>query len=227
MLIALYLPKAITLRHKHLKDLYKASAIVLIFINMVTFVSDLCLHAYYFFIEVLLKEDSIVLILVYPLIKSVLMLIISSLDISVVAHYGHKFGHGSKCMFVFALIQVIWFVHRLATDTILFIFAFIIAPAQTLGTVILLLSTIVCTILFVSSLLNKCQAGCTADFNKCNYSTDDGNLYAIIYYCYLCHWNYFYSHLVVHSPSIDNGLQWRVHSLTHPTNSHICNWPLC
>ena len=45
MLIALYLPKEIKQsQHKYLKDLYKASAIVLTFISLVTSVSEVCLH---------------------------------------------------------------------------------------------------------------------------------------------------------------------------------------
>jgi hypothetical protein len=62
-------------------------------------------------------------------------------------------------------------MHRLATDTIIFVIAFTIAPAQTLGIVTLVLSTIVCVVLFVSLLVKKCQAGCTCRNCTCNKNT--------------------------------------------------------
>ena len=57
-------------------------------------------------------------------------------------------------MHVLALCQFVWFVHRLATDAIISTIVFAIAPTQTLGLITLLLSMIVCAVIFVSSLLS-------------------------------------------------------------------------
>ena len=74
-------------------------------------------------------------------------------------------------MHALALCQIIWFVHRLATDAILSVIAFIIAPAQTLGLITLLFFIVVCAILFVSSLFQKFQACCTCSSCTCERST--------------------------------------------------------
>lgn len=64
-------------------------------------------------------------------------------------------------MHALALCQFVWFVHRLATDAIISTILFAIAPAQTLGLITLLLSMIICAVIFVSSLLQQCLA-CTS-----------------------------------------------------------------
>ena len=110
-------------QHKYLKDLYKASAIVLTFINLATFGSDILLHILfgsYFTYQVLI-------------VKLFLVILIFILDIIVSCFYTFKYGQKWKIMHALALCQSVWFVHRLATDTIISIIAFVIAPAQTLG----------------------------------------------------------------------------------------------
>ena len=63
-------------------------------------------------------------------------------------------------MHAFALCQIVWFVHILATYAIISIIVFAIAPAQILGTVTLLLSTIACAIIFVAHCLKKRCGSC-------------------------------------------------------------------
>lgn len=135
-------------QHNHLKDLYKASAIVLALINVVSFGSDILLHILFggYFI--------------YLTIKLLLVTVIFVLVIVVSCFYTWRYGHKWKIMHTLALCQFVWFVHRLATDAIISIIAFVIAPAQTLGLVTLLLSIVVCAVLFASSLLQNCQTAC-------------------------------------------------------------------
>ena len=156
-LTALYLGKIFSWierpQHKYyLKDLYKASATVLMFINLATFGSDILsyiLFGGYFTYQVLI-------------VKLLLVILIFILDIVVSCFYTFKYAYKWKIMHALALCQIVWFVHRLATDAIISIIAFVIAPAQTLGLITLLLSIIICAVLFVSSLLQKCQACCTS-----------------------------------------------------------------
>ena len=92
------------------------------------------------------------------------MVLIFILDISISCFNTCKHDHKCKGIHALAICQFVWFVHRLATDTIISIIEFVIAPAQTLGTVTLLLSLVVCAILFLYALLKKCQAaGCSCD----------------------------------------------------------------
>ena len=137
-------------QHNHLKDLYNASAIVLALINVVSFGSDILLHILFggYF--------------VYLAIKLLLVTLIFVLVIIVSCFYTWRYGHKWKIMHALALCQFVWFVHRLATDAIISIIMFVIAPAQTLGLVTLLLSIVVCAVLFVSSLLQNCQTACTS-----------------------------------------------------------------
>ena len=145
-------------QHKHLKDLYKASAIVLTFINMAAFVSDIFLYT-----SLKINYDFYILTS-YLIIKSFLVAIICISDLVVSCFYmcRSKYSYQGKIMHALALCQFIWFVHRLATDAIISIIEFVIAPAQTLGLITLLLSILVCAILFVSSLFQKYQACCTS-----------------------------------------------------------------
>ena len=153
-------------QHNHLKDLYKASAIVLTFVNFAASVTDVI------YISTLLY-DNYNSFLIYFLLKLILVLLIFIIDISVSCFNSITCKYGCECskaMHALALCQIIWFVHRLATDAIISIIEFVIAPAQTLGMVTLLLSTVICAILFVSALLKKCQAGCNCKSCSCTES---------------------------------------------------------
>ena len=162
MFTVLYLGKVFTwieqAQHKHLKDLYKASAIVLTFINVATFVSDIFLYS-----TLQINYDFYILTS-YLVIKSLLVVVICLSDLVVSCFYTcrSKYRHQWKIMHALALCQFVWFVHRFATDAIISVIEFIIAPAQTVGLISLLLSVLVCAILFVSFLLQKCQTCCTS-----------------------------------------------------------------
>ena len=154
-------------QHNHLKDLYKASAIVLTFINFAAFVDV---------IPIIISLDDIS---TCPILYLILVFLIFIIDISVSCFNTCKYGcECSKAMHALALCQIIWFVHRLATDAIISIIEFVIAPAQTLGMVTLLLSTVICAILFVSALLRKCQAGCNCKSCSC---TKSGTFFYLLY----------------------------------------------
>jgi hypothetical protein len=142
--------------HESWKDMYKASAGVLTFINLIEFGGDLIgsLAALSYMI------DNRSYFFTYYSIKLVLVVIIIVLELLVsclsTLKHNKKRLHG--IMHALALCQIIWFMHRLATDAIISVIIFVIAPAQTLGMITLLLATVACTILFVSSLLKRrCQ----------------------------------------------------------------------
>jgi hypothetical protein len=163
-------------QHKKLKELLKASAIVFIFINLGTFISDVNIHTFYSLSYTYDRVDPTSLTSIdygiYLILKIVLVSLIFIFDVAVSCFNTCKHRPGfSSAMYALALCQITWFMHRLATDTIIFIIAFTVAPAQTLGIVTLLLSTIVCAVLFVSLLLKKCQAGCNCRNYSCNRNT--------------------------------------------------------
>jgi hypothetical protein len=146
-------------QHTKLKELLKASAIVLTFINLGTFIIDVIIHTSYDY-DIYLK------------LKTVLVLLIFIFDVILSCFNTCKHRPGfSSAVYALALCQITWFLHRLATDIIICVIAFIVAPAQTLGMVTLLLSTIVCAVFFVSLMLKKCQAGCNCRNCICNRNT--------------------------------------------------------
>ena len=136
-------------QRKNLKYLYKASAIVSAFINLVIFSSNVLLHIFFGGY------------LIYHIIKYLLVIFIFISVIVASCFYTRKYGNKWKIMHALALCQFVWFVHRLATDAIISTIVFAIAPTQTLGLITLLLSMIVCAVIFVSSLLQQCLA-CTS-----------------------------------------------------------------
>ena len=143
-------------QRENLKDLYKASASVLTFTNLAAFGCDLTIiHNYYYtsghITYLIIKLLLVVLIIIIDLVVSCLS----------TSKHNKKKLHG--IMHALALCQIIWFVHRLATDAIISVIAFVIAPVQTLGAVTLLLSTVVCAILFVLSMVKKsCRYRCSS-----------------------------------------------------------------
>ena len=167
-------------QHKKLKELLKASAIVLTIVNFVTFLNDIIAHTLYSmsYTQDGYYYDPMPLTAIdygsYLILKIVLVFLIFMFDITVSC-----FNTCTKCypecssaMYALALCQIIWFVHRLATDIIIFFIAFTVAPAQALGMITLLISTIVCAILFVSLLLKKCcKVGCNCRSCTCNRNT--------------------------------------------------------
>ena len=141
-------------------DMYKASAIVLTIINLTTSISDITLQ---------ISHYHNISVTSYLIIKVVFvaLICISDLIVSCFCMYRSKYSCGS-IMHALALCQFVWFMRRLATDAIISAIAFIIAPAQTVGLITLLLSTVVCAILFVFLLLQKCT--CSKYTNTICYS---------------------------------------------------------
>lgn len=165
-------------QHKKLKELLKASAIVLTIVNLGTFLNDIIAHTFYSlsYTQDTISYDPMSLTAIdygsYLILKIVLVFLIFTFDITVSCFNTCKHHCGcSSAVYALAFCQIIWFVHRLATDIIIFVIAFTIAPAQALGMITLLVSTIVCAVLFVSLLLKKCQAGCNCRSCTCNRNT--------------------------------------------------------
>ena len=141
--------------------MYKASASVLAFINLAALGGDLTTIMFSYYGYHFDKSDFIT----YLTIKLLLVVLIIIVDLLVTClstlKRSRKKFHG--IMHALALCQIVWFMHRLATDAIISAIVFVIAPAQTLGTVTLLLSTVVCAIFFVSSLLKKRCRCCSTE----------------------------------------------------------------
>ena len=144
------------------KSLYKASAIVLTCVNIILLISDIDLLAtvgYY---------NAIVTLIPY---KAPLVLIIMIIETPLVCFNKHGDNMESalnkkryRIAHAFALCHIIWFGHRLVTDAIISIVFFVIAPAQTLGVVTLLLSVIASAIAFVAIILHKGFTGCNKKY---------------------------------------------------------------
>lgn len=152
--------------HSNLKDLYKASAGVLTFINLAAVGGDLSAVAmFYLSFKLYYDNDATYVYSVYLTLKLFLvaLIMITDLVVSCLSTCKHNKRRLHQILHALALCQIIWFVHRLAADAIISVIIFIIAPAQTLGTVTLLLSTVVCAILFVSSLLKKGCRRCSKE----------------------------------------------------------------
>ena len=147
-------------QHESLKDMYKASAGVLAFFNLAALSVDLTIMTLFYQYLIYHAKSDFITYLTMKLLLVILIIIVDLLVTcrSTLKHNQKKF-HG--IMHALALCQIVWFVHRLATDVIISVITFIIAPAQTLGTLTLLLSTVACAILFVSSLLKKRHNCCS------------------------------------------------------------------
>ena len=163
VLSPLYLPKAFSWinsksRNKDLKDLYKASAFVFGIINLVMFITDIVL---YFIDDIDYRAYYFIAKLFFGLLIFIVDIILSYYTIVTVKTDNTE--SDNKCCVnfvgVLALCHILWFMHRVATDIVMFVIVFIIVPAQTLGIIALILLTIVCAILFVSSLLKLWRAG--------------------------------------------------------------------
>lgn len=151
-------------QRKSWTDMYKASAGVLTFINLAAFCGDLTsILIYYYYYDNYRNS-----FLTYLIIKLFLVVMIITLELLISCRSTLKFHNKKRLhriMHALALCQIIWFGHRVATDAIISVIAFVIAPAQTLGTITLLLTTVAFMILFVSSLLKKrCQCCSIAGF---------------------------------------------------------------
>ena len=150
-------------QNKQIKTLYKASAIVLTFINIITLISDL---------DIVVNDGmqsntiddgydmmDIIFLILLPA-KAPLVVLILILETPVICFNTHLLNDGSqmntKCqrfIHAFAFCQIIWFVHRFINDAIISVIFFVLAPAQTLGIVTLFLSIIASAITFAAVLI--------------------------------------------------------------------------
>ena len=148
--------------------LYKASIIVLPCVSILVFLADIVVITEYlrldFDVDIDDEFEGIfdILFLILP-VKVPLVLLLLCLETPVVCFYTHRVNQTSKqrCYQIahaFALCQIIWFVHRLVNDAIISVVFFVLAPAQTLAIITLILSTIGSTIAFVAIIIYK---GCS------------------------------------------------------------------
>ena len=143
---------------KRMKTLYKSIAIVLTFVNIILSSSDL---AFTITNNLHFGVDSLMFII---FVKIPLVLAIFISETTFVCCVTTRCKNQNNRMIVnnklyriahaFALCQIIWFMHRLVNDAIISIVFFIIAPAQTLGVVTLLLFAIASAIAFVAIILH-------------------------------------------------------------------------
>ena len=133
------------------KLLYKASAVVLTFVNVITLVLDIYFSIKYAGLSVLLCKLTLIFFIELPL-ALIACLCTYERDQNDIKRY--------KLLHAFALWQIICFIHRLVIDIIISVVLIIISPAQTLGVVTLLLSIIASAIAFVAIIINKGCAGC-------------------------------------------------------------------
>ena len=132
------------------RALYVASGAVLAIINVVTFIGEIkLLHQF-------ISDQMISMY--YVAVKLPLMVLIFTVEIIAVCYNTYK-HQPMKCLrwliHSLACCHILWFIHRLATDMIMSIMSFIFAPAQTLGILTLILSTVVCMIIFVAYVAHK------------------------------------------------------------------------
>ena len=147
---------------KHTKSLYKASAIVLTCVNIIMLISDIDLLINVEYYDWDGYDFSIVIWSSFKAFLFLIIMIIETLLICCNTHGVNKKRY--RIAHAFALCQIIWFDHRLVTDAIISIVFFIIAPAQTLGIVTLLLSVIASAIALVAIILHKGFTGCNKKY---------------------------------------------------------------
>ena len=153
-------------QNKKIKTLYKASATVLACVNIIALISDLYIiisdgahkNQYGHF-----SYMSFVILWILLPGKVPLVLLILILETPVACFNTHLVNQRStRCQrfaHAFGLCQITWFVHRLINDVIISVIFFVLAPAQTLGVITLLLATIASAIAFVSILIHNFK-GC-------------------------------------------------------------------
>ena len=155
-------------QNKQIKTLYKASATVLTCVNIIALISDLSIIISDIMQNLTSDEDVHIFIIKSVMIpaKVPLTLAILILETPVVCFNTKLLNNANqpntKCQrfaHAFALCQIIWFVHRLINDIIISVIFFVLAPAQTLGIVTLLLAIIASAIAFVAILIHNFK-GC-------------------------------------------------------------------
>ena len=121
--------------------IYKASTVVIVLLNCISFLFDS-------YVISIVNYDNTVQIIDLIFILSSLALIPA---LEFVTFHPQK---GNCALLSFGFCQVLWFAYRLLIDMIMSAIFFIIAPAQTIGIITLLLFTILCAIVFINQLLS-------------------------------------------------------------------------
>ena len=153
-------------QNKQIKTLYKASATVLTCVNIIALISDL----YIVITDGTRKNQYGSISIMHLVVASILLpgkvplvLLILILETPVACFNTHLVNQpNTRCQrfaHAFGLCQITWFVHRLINDVIMSVIFFVLAPAQTLGVVTLLLATIASAIAFVAVLIHNFK-GC-------------------------------------------------------------------
>ena len=151
---------------KPAKILYKASAIVLTCVNIITFIADISIIVSNYTGQNIIYIDTVLLILLSAKLPLVLLILI--LELSLVCFNTHILNNeanqiNTRCQrfpHAFASCQMIWFVHRLVNDAIISVVFFVIAPAQTLAIDTLLLTIVGSAIAFVAIIIHRGFDGC-------------------------------------------------------------------
>ena len=158
---------------KRTKHVYQASATVVTFVNLVILAGDIVfmlLGCYVIptatsFFDI---RSFLFMINDFRFFKVPILFIILTLETPFICYTAYNvYQTNKKCYRIahaFAFCQLIWFVHRLVNATIISIFYFVVAPAQTLGVITLLFSIIASAIAFVYIIINK---GCSR--TSCKY----------------------------------------------------------
>jgi hypothetical protein len=139
------------------KSFYRSSAIVLLILNCLTLCFDL------YGLAVPLKMTIIAASLVFKLLAIVLMPMLEFLWIifKMCRCYNPQLGKCKIFLHSVGFCQIIWFAHRLLIDIVISVIFFVIAPAQTIGIITLLLFTLLSAIIFIAQLFNiKCHCNC-------------------------------------------------------------------
>ena len=156
-------------QNKRIKTLYEASAIVLTCVNIIALISDISIIVSDILHSVADPESELFPTIALMLIpaKVALVLLILILETPVACFNTHLLNDNNqmntRCQrfaHAFALCQIIWFVHRAINDAIISVIFFVLAPAQTLSIVTLLLITIASAIAFVAILIYNFK-GCS------------------------------------------------------------------
>ena len=158
-------------QEKKIIAVYKGSAIVLTCLNLIALVTDIFIlktTSIRHFIDIFkgahglpINQKIMILSCLIRLMpyaaKVLLVCLILCLETPVVCYYTHKTNSRRwyKVSHAFALCQIIWFVHRFVNDVIISVVFFVLAPAQSLAVIALLLFTIGSAIAFVAFIIYK------------------------------------------------------------------------
>lgn len=183
-----------------LRALYVASGVVLAIINVVTFIWEIKL-LHQFISDPTISDLTISMY--YVAVKLPLMVLVFTIEIITVSYNTYK-HQPMRCLrwlaHSLACCHILWFIHRLATDVIMSIMSFILAPAQTLGILTLILSTVACAIIFVAYMVHKGISG-----GGCNRRTSLPVLSAILIGITTCGLVFIFTLLFI--ALVDNGLK--------------------